>query len=446
MFKTRRRKFECDFLEERALLSGITGHVTAHADVASAHAAAKSAHAAVKSRHVSAKSLHASIRSARAAVRAGEAFLVAQQTTSSGGSTDTGTTGTGTTGSIAGGGLITVGPAPTSQETDLFQQVAMENDAVSFLTQLEILKGTSSGLQQASLSVLNDARNLDLLAGNVANSLGISIPSDLVGTVRTTVQQAVTQLNGGQFDKAFTSAMSSVGSTMVSSLQTLQASGINATLRTFATTALPIVQTDTAALQTVASGGTSTLPTVSTTPTSSTLSSTDLNSMESSYSTALMERFLGQLTDLASNNLQVQLYGDKLIYDHEQAATQLGNYAAATGTYLPPSITASTDLSTAMQVLNAVPTSSNGGATTSYDRTYLQAMVTTHESDLTNDESTVNTTSNTALKQFAVDDITTALMHLNDAIYLMQQELGTTSSGSGSGQSTVAHAKKADRA
>jgi hypothetical protein len=429
MFRSRRRKLECDVLEERALLSGVSGNVAAHAGVAPAHAK----HAQVKHlTRAQAKSLHASIRSARAAVRAAEAFLAAQNAAPQ--------AGTSSTGSIVGGGLITIGPAPTSQETDLFGQVAMETDAVSFLTQLEVLKGTTSNLQQASLSVLNDARNMDLLADNTASSLGIPIPATLVGSVRTTVQQAVTSLNGGQFEKAFATAMSSVGSMMVSQLQTMQGSGINSSLQTFATTALPIVQADMAALQAVANGGTSTLPTVSTTPSSSTLSSTDLNTLEASYSTNITERFLGQLTDLASNNLQVQLYGDKLIFDHEMSAIEEGNYAAATGTYLPPSIISSTDLSSAMQVLNAVP-SSSGSSTSSYDRTYLQAMVSGHETDLSNNQQTITTTTNAALKQFAVDDMPTDLMHLNDAIYLMQQELAVAGSSNGSGSSSMARVR-----
>lgn len=432
MFKTRRRKLECDILEERALLSGVTGLVPAQADVAPAHAAVKSAHAAARTARLNAKHMHASIRSARAAIRSADALMAAQQATPL-----AGTAATGTTGSITGGGLVTVGPPPTSQETDLFQQVAIANNAVAFLTQLEILKGTTSNLQQASMSVLNDARNLDLLAYNTANSLGVSLPADLIGNVKTTVMQAVTAVNGGQFEKAYATALSSVGSTMVSQLQMMEGSNINASLRTFATTALPIVQTDIAALQTVANGGTSTLPTVSTSPSSSTLSSTDLNTLATSYSTATTERFLGQLTALTSNNLQIRLYGEKLISDHEMQALQISSYAAATGTFLPASITSSADLSAAMKVLNAVPTSSGGG-TTSYDQTYLMGAVSGHIADMTANENTVNTTTNAVLKQFAISDLPTDLMHLNAAIYLMQQELGSTGTGTGTGTGSTA--------
>jgi predicted outer membrane protein len=336
---------------------------------------------------------------------------------------------------VTGGGLVTYGPAIPNNQFDLFQQVAISNNAVMFLTQLEILKGTNATLQQASASVLTDARNLDLLASNVADPLGVPLPEDLQGSTMTTVRQAALAANAGSFDQAYLTAMNTVGTTLVSQLQMLQGSGINSSLSTFATTALPIVQTDTAALKSIASGGSNTLTPVSSSPSSTTLSSTDLSTLESSYSTTNTERFLGQLTDLVSNTLQVQLYGDKLVNDHEQESDTLGRYAAATGTYLPAAIQGN-DVTTATQVLGAIVTS---GSTTSYDRSYLQAMVTSHMQDMSSNENTVNTTSNLVLKAFAVGDLPTDLMHLNGALYLLQHTGGASST-------TRAAVRHADRA
>lgn len=382
MLKRSRRRLECDFLEERTLLSAVHGHVVAH---------------------------HAAHHGSAADVKAGHAAIPAAQP---------GSDPVGTAGTVTGGGLVTIGPAPSNNDTNLFQNVAIDNNAVVFLTQLELFKGTNSNLQQAATSVLTDARNLDMLANNVANSLGVTVPADLQGAMQNTVRTAALAANGGKFDQAFLTAMSTVGSTFVGQLQQLEASS-TASLSTFAATALPIVQADIAAMTTVAGGGANPLTPASSTPTSTTLSSTDLNTLESSYSTTITERFLGQLASLVSNTLYVQVYGEKLITDHEQGSLQIGNYAAATGTYLPANITGSTDISSAMQVIGAGP-SSSGGSTSAFDRTYLQAMITTHESDLSSDENTIGNSTNFALQRFAISDAYTDLMHLNDAIYTLK--------------------------
>ncbi len=411
MLKRSRRRPVCDFLEERTMLSVAHAQLVAHRQEVRIRVA--------------------EVRSERAAARMdarlgrSDPAAVATTSTSSGG----------TSGSVVGGGLLAFGTPLTNSEFDLFQQVAINDNAVAFLTQLEGLKGTTASLQQASATVLNDARDLSLLATHTAQTLGVSLPAFLQGSAYTAVQKAALATNGGSFETAYISALNTIGTSLTSELQMLSASGINSTLSTFAATATPIVQTDLAAIKTVATGGTNPLTPVSTTPSSSTLSSTDLSTAETMYSYNTSEAFLGQLAALVSTNLQVQLYGEKLVMDHTMNQLNQGFYAAATGTYLPASLQG-TDITTAKQVIAAVPTVTTGtgtgagtgstGGASSFDTTYLQAMITAHEQALSTCESTATSATNLVLKAFAVSALPTDLMHLNDALFLMRANGGAS--------------------
>ena len=181
MAKTSLRRLECDFLEPRSLLSG--------------------AHASVK--------VHADLRAVRLGSAQAAQLAIAQAQA-------------GLAGAVTGGGLLPTGTAPLNADTQSFQQVAYSNNAVMFIAQLEVLKGTKPGDQQAAASVLTDARNLDLLAHSVASSLGVSLPSDIEGNIRTSVQQVAILANSGSFDETALGAMNQVGTTLVGQLQQMQ--------------------------------------------------------------------------------------------------------------------------------------------------------------------------------------------------------------------------------
>ena len=132
MLKRSRRRPVCDFLEERTMLSVAHAQLVAHRQEVRIRVA--------------------EVRSERAAARLGRADPAPVATTS--------TSSGGTSGSVVGGGLLAFGTPLTNSEFDLFQQVAINDNAVAFLTQLEGLKGTTASLQQASATVLNDARDL----------------------------------------------------------------------------------------------------------------------------------------------------------------------------------------------------------------------------------------------------------------------------------------------
>jgi predicted outer membrane protein len=158
---------------------------------------------------------------------------------------------------------------------------------------------------------------------------------------------------------------------------------------------------------------TGTPPTTPGGPSSATLSSQDLQTVAKAYSTTIMERFLAQLTATVTRNSSVHSYAEKLISDHEQEAVQIGNYAQATGTYLPASIQGQ-DVQTSQGVLSAA-------SRRNYNVVYLRTMVQTHTQDIQENRQTIATTQNPVLKQYAMDDLGTDFLHRLGAATLLRR-------------------------
>jgi predicted outer membrane protein len=319
------------------------------------------------------------------------------------------TTGT----AVTGGGALTVGPALSNGDTQALEGVASTNNLGMFLTQLAILKDSRSDVQQNARAILNDTRNVDLQLNQFAQSRGALVPSDLMGADESAARQVVATVNRASFDSTYVSALVQAEQRQVGQIQqdagSVQDSGLKSLLQAIE----PTAAADLSAAQTLQSGGgAGALPTPPTSPSSATLSAADLQTLEQSYSGTLNEHFLAQLTDLASQNPNVQTYAEKLISDHEQEDVQLGMYSAATSTYLPASINEASDLQAAQSVLSAVNRQG-------YNVVYLRQMVKTHTQDIQNNQQTIATTTNAALKQFAQDDIPTDYLHRAGAQFLL---------------------------
>jgi predicted outer membrane protein len=372
MAKRRQRHLAYDILEHRTLLSGAHGAVKEHAH-------------------------------ARALLARREAAVAARPA-----SIDPPTS------PVTGGGLFTVGPAPSTGDIQSIQQAAITNNTVMFLTQLDVLSGTNPNIQQTSASILNDARNLDLAIWNLANTLGVNLPADIEGNDVSIAKQVALSANGGSFDQTYLSALNQVGTTLSGQLQQMETGAQAAAIRSFAATVLPIVQADIAAAQATATGnGSSSLTPVGVVPNSPTIAGADLASLETSYSMNLTERFLAQFTTLVTGNYRVQRYDSKLMSDHEMMAVQEGMYAAATGTYLPASITGM-DIPMSMMLVNA-------SGTRQYNRVYLKQMVTMHTIDLDLNNMTLSTTQNPEIRVFAMMGAATDVMHRQGAALLLKQ-------------------------
>lgn len=358
--RKRRRGLECDCLETRALLSGSSGYIGAH--------------------------LPARLMAARMAdVASPTASAMA-------------------TSPVTGGGLVSIPNAPVAADVTALQGVASGNNLVLFLTQFEALAGSNPATQQTALSILNDARNVDMALNGFAGGLAVTVPGNVVGGDQILAQQMIAAAKAGGVDQAFSSLIVQAEASLVGRLQQVSAGAQDASIRAFAAGILPTVQADLAAAQ-----GTGTLAPVSTTASSATLDSNDLDTLSTYYAINVMERFLGQMTLLVTNRNPIALYSAKLIGDHEGGALALGAYAASTGTYLPASIP-SADAPMAQSIVSALRTVRPRN-TARYDGVYLRKMIEGHTQALSFTDKVIATAQNPVLKQFAVNVQPTIYMH-----------------------------------
>jgi len=273
-----------------------------------------------------------------------------------------------------------------------------------WLSQFEAVSGSNATTQQTALSILNDANNIDLALNAFAGSIAATIPPNIGGNNTALAQQMIAGVRSGNTDQTFSSLIVEAETNEVNQFEQMATSAQDASIQSFAAGILPTLQADLAAAQ-----GTSTLPPVSSTPSSATLSSTDLNTLETYYSIDLMERFLGQLTDFVTTNNSVALYSAKLIGDHEGANVGLGAYAASTGTYLPASISSS-NVGMVDTVINKLKTVKPRNSSR-YDKVYLNQMIMGHTQALQFTENVIATTTNPELEQFALNVKPTIWMH-----------------------------------
>lgn len=317
-------------------------------------------------------------------------------------------------GSVTGGGIATVPAAPSYSDVAALQGVASGNNLISFLTQFEALSGTDQATQQLSLSILNDARNVDMALNGFAGGIAVTLPGNIAGADQVLARQMIAAARGGNVDAAFSGLIVQATSNLVGRLDQMATTAQDASLRSFASGLLPTVQADLAAAQ-----GTGTLAPVGTVATSSTLNASDLTTLSTYYAINVMERFLGQMTALVTNRNPIALYSAKLIGDHEGGTLALGGYAASTGTYLPASIP-SADAPMAADIVAALRTvrPRNTGR---YDRIYLREMIKGHSGALELTSQVIETTQNPTLKQFALNVQPTIDMHLVSAKTLFRR-------------------------
>ncbi|WP_165228824.1 DUF4142 domain-containing protein [Aquisphaera insulae] len=365
--RSRKRRLECDQLETRALLSGATGH----------HVTAVSAHLAMS-------------RMARAAAPA------AQMRTMGVGAVAAASTG---------GSLVNVPTAPGNSDVTALQAVASENNLVVFLSQFEALSGSNPTTQSLALSLLNDARDIDLALNGFAGGHAVALPGNVAGSSQVIAQQMIAGVRSKNVDQTFSTLIVQAETNLLNQVSALSTSAQDASIRSFATGLLPTIQSDVSAAM-----GTGTLAPVATTPSSTTLGDNDLQTVATYYGINVMERFLGQITLLTTRSVPIALYSAKLIGDHEQGALALGAYAASTGTYLPASIPSA--LAPMAQTIVTALHKVRPRNTAVYDRTYLSQMIMGHTGALKLTAQVIATTQNPFIEQFALNVQPTIWMHL----------------------------------
>ena len=309
---------------------------------------------------------------------------------------------------VTGGGLVNVPPAPGSGDVGMLQNAASGNQLIIFLTQFEALSGSNSTTQQMATSILNDARNVELALDDFAASDGVSLPGNISASGdQNLAQQMIYGIKKGQADQTFSNLIVQAES----SLHAVPAGSQAPRTHPFAPS--PPGSCRPSRMTSRAPQGTTTLAPVSNVASSATLSTSDLNTLETYYSIDLMEHFLGQLTMLVTTKNQDLAYSAKLIGDHEGANAELGTYAASTQTYLPASISSS-DSMMAMSVIAGLKTTGPRNSY-DYDQNYLTQMIMGHKAALQLTNSLIPTEQNPVLKQFEVNVKPTVWMHLQTA-------------------------------
>ena len=318
----------------------------------------------------------------------------------------------GTSSPVTGGGLVSVPAAPASGDVEMMQSAASGNNLVRFLTQFEALSGSNPATQQTATSILNDAGNVDLAMQSFAGSVGVSIPVVIVGNDQIVAQQMISGVKAGNTDQTFSSVIVQAENALVSRLQQMATGAQDPAVRSFAAGLLPTVEADQAA-----ANGTGTLAPVSSTPSSTTLSSTDLSDARD----VLLDGPDGDLPRPAHHaghdHYRDLLYAEKLMGDHEGGNVTLGTYAATTGTYLPAAID-SADTPAAMTVVAALG-ATGGKNSAGYDRVYFKQMIMGHTMALQFCDTLIDTTQNPVLKQFAVNVVPTVFLHRMGAHVLL---------------------------
>jgi len=312
---------------------------------------------------------------------------------------------------------IVASAAAATSDSDIsaLQSAASANNLETFLAQLSMFGSGGSSVQQAALTILNQDRDLDLQLHALADAKGTVVPSDISPSDQPIAQQIVSSVGSSGVDQTtFLNATIQAATQRVSQLQGQVSAAQDADVKTFLQSDLALAQSHLAIEQALLAGSSSAVGSApSTTPSSTSLNSTDLQILESSYSTTLTERFLAQFTDLESDNSKVQKYAEKLIDDHEQEALEIGRYASATSTYLPANIQGM-NVQTSVKVLSAANRRR-------YDTNYLSTMVRSHTMDIQDNRQTLVSTQNPTLLQFATDDIPTDFLHRSGAQFLLRR-------------------------
>jgi len=304
------------------------------------------------------------------------------------------------------------------RDTEALQEIASINNMGMFLSQLALLENVPAGVKQNASIVLTDGRNLDLSIHELASSKGTIVPSDIDSTDEPIAKHVLDEVGKSDFTRTYLESLDLTETLLYGELSHESTAASDASLKLLARNSVPLVSSDLTAVDQLetnngSGSGTGGRTVPSGSPHSSTLNSTDLSILATSYSTTLMERFLAQTTAIETSNENVRLYAEKLIDDHEQEAIQIGEYAKATQTYLPAWVRGS-DVQTSQHVLSALNKPS-------YDTTYLTTMVQSHTKDIQDNQNTLKTTNNPTLLQFAMDDIPTDWMHRAAAQYLLTQ-------------------------
>ena len=306
------------------------------------------------------------------------------------------------------------------------QATAANGNVELFMSQVAALMSSNANVQTYAQEVIADHQTSDAQDDTLARSLNVILPTGLYPSQAALGDQLIRAIGTSTFDQTYLSLMAQVNSRSITLEQQLATSS-NTQVQQAAQSSLTEDQlhlSQAQALQADPSTPAPNLtppPTATTTPpTGTSLTTADLQYMQSDASTDSLEVTLSTAAALIDSNAGVAPYAQKLVADHRMSANQLQGVASSYGVVLTAGISQAADLATARQVLAAANSSS-------FNQTYLKDNVTIHQADIAGDQAEATTTQNPNLQEYASSDTATATVHLQAT----QQLLAASNGGNG---------------
>jgi predicted outer membrane protein len=333
--------------------------------------------------------------------------------------------------------------ALTSTDAQTVQSELSGNSLEVFLSQTELLLGSSPSVQQYAASVLADHRDSSFVLQILANAKGVTLVQTINAQGLPAAAQLFAAANSSTFDQVYLNAMIQANQMDITNGQQELRTATDPQLIAFLNTVIPNDQLHLTEAQALLAGSTGGITLPGTGGTTSTISTADASIAQQAYSVSTLEKYLSQLTLVAdssattggtgtgltgigssSKSASIQSYAQMLVTMHSMSNTQFEQLGATTSTPLVAGI-APADLALARQVIASAFSSSGSGirgqngTLSNYDTGYLTTMVIAHSSGLYENQLALNQAQNAQLKQIIQSSIPVYISHLQGAAAIL---------------------------
>lgn len=355
--------------------------------------------------------------------------------------------------SVPGGTAISsIGLTPGSAVPATVEQsmntLASSDLLETFLSETELVEGTSPEVQAYAEGVILANRDADFTLGKLASMQNVVLPYEMNPTDTTTAAGVLASANTSTFDTAYLNAMSTALKAQVSAAQADIASLDDPLYVSLLTQALPTKEQALTDAQTLLANPSATTTTGNGASTPSTgaslLNATDTMNLQMGYTVSSFQYYIHQLTNVIDGvNTPVGAFSSKLAFDHFTYNFNAESIAFATNTVLPAGLPGNLESVAQQLIANVTPSSINpnaptsGGTLSAYDQAYLTFLVPSHTLMISMDQATYVTAQNLSLKNLAYTDIFASNLHRQGAQTLLNEYGSTSTSTSSSGTSGV---------
>ena len=348
--------------------------------------------------------------------------------------------------SVPGGTAISsIGLSPGSAVPAAVEQsmntLASGDLLETFLSETELIEGSSNAVQQYAEGVILDHRDSDFTLAKLAGLQNVILPYEMNATDTATAAGVLATANTPSFDTAYLNAMVQINQTKISQAQndiaTLNDPQYVAFLQQDMTSdqqhladAQALLANPNASTMT-GSGSGATPPTGS-----SLLTATDAANLQTGYTVSSFQYYLHQLTNVIDGvNTPVGAFSSKLAFDHYTYDFNAENIAFATNTTLPAGLPGNLEQVGASILATVTPSEINPNATafsgklSPYDDAYLTFEIPSHQLMITMDQMAYVQAQNLDVKNLSYVDIFTSNLHMTGAQNLLNTYPASTSSG-----------------